>query len=132
MGNRGPASLAERSVRPLTRSVPKAPSVARLPAAAARVYCELVGSATEPLAAADGPLLEALAVCVVRLRDLEPKVLEGDEGAHRQFLDLCRLAAVLATKARVASSSTRRPASSRSRPGPVQSMDVLLRGRHAD
>jgi len=133
MGNRGPRSKTELSivppaVRPRKQGVP-----ATLPPEAGDAYRELLSRATEPLAPADGPLIESLAVAITRMRDLQVKVLEGDPDAHRQFLDLSRLAASLAVKVRLASSAHRRPSSSRptGAAGPVD-VSVILGKRHAD
>ena len=133
MGSRGPRSKAELAVVPAPAR-PRKPAVpASLPPGAADTYRELLARAVEPLAPADAPLIEALAVAVTRLRDLQAKVLEGDVDAHRQFIDLSRLAASLAVKVRLASSAHRRPSSSRpAGAAPVQSIDAILRGRHGD
>ena len=132
MGSRGPRSKAELAVVPAPARPCKPAVPASLPPDAADTYRELLTRATEPPAPADGPLIEALAVAITRMRGLQAKVLEGDVDAHRQFIDLSRLAASLAVKVRLASSAHRRPSSSRpaGASGPVD-VSVILGKRHA-
>jgi len=133
MGRRGPVSRAELAVLPvaLSRRMPRAP--AHMPPEAAAIYVALAAAASEQLAPADPPMLEALAVAIARLRVLQAGVIAGDEVARREFVDLSKLAMALATKCRLSSSATRKPTAGRPADarGPVD-IAKILGGRHAD